>query len=712
MDIRILNRRHPRSNTLNGRMTRWFIAARGRLGVVTAAAALACFCISAYEFRADNPAIPPYTTPVLWMIAGAFALGAALFISGKREPVTMPQTIPLSPNRFHYGWTLCGILLLGFVAEVSAGGLAIKALERVSTHVQFALWAAGIAALWYGMAGAPPPRIPRYNPLHGAALGAILILALALRGIGMGDTIWQSIDEVHWADGVRMIWHEEDMFDLLQQPSGFQAVTAVYTYWNAGTVALFGRSWMGLRFVNAIIGTFAVLAMYGLGRALFDRRMALIAALVLATFPPHLQFSRISLAHITDSFIGIALIMFVVRGMRWGHRTDWAAAGVMLGLSQYFFESGRLFFPVMTILWCVGMLLFTPNARKHLRGMGIVLVIGVIMAVPVYYNLMAYNQLAAARLDHSTSLRTEWLPLLSDGLQPGDIEQMLTWALTPFAFFVSAREYSDFWGGPYALLHPLMVPLFLMGVFYCLWRLRSPLNVFPLYVVLTGLGSALMLNKWGAPRYVIVLPVLAFLIAIGIRYGLALLIPEKATFAPKQSPFRLRPGHALIGLAAAVVIFHPLYYFTHHLAVFNHRLQTSRAYPDMFDAVERAAFRYDTRSTQLIMVSYEPADVNVSLGIFDFFVADADRPNAPMILSSRVIDQPFFDALPRDRNYLFMVEPGLNDVTALIVRNFARTFPPEPSHRVLLPAKQFWAYYVPIIDPPLMDFAEAQSGAG
>jgi len=242
--------------------------------------------------------------------------------------------VQIAPPRVQWRTVLIGIGLLALEAEISAGGLQIKLLDQVSTHIQFALWFAGIAVFAYGMSGAPRLRIPRYDPRHVAALGAILVLAFAVRGFGLGTTIWQSIDEIHWMDGVRMIGWENDAFDLLKSPSGYQGVTAVYTYWNAGTVALFGNNWVGLRMINAIIGTFTVLAMYGLGNALFDRRMALIAALVMATFPPHLQFSRISLAHITDGFVGTAMIMFVVRGMKWGRRSDWVLAGVSLGLSQ------------------------------------------------------------------------------------------------------------------------------------------------------------------------------------------------------------------------------------------------------------------------------------------------------------------------------------------------------------------------------------------
>ncbi len=677
------------------------IALRQRVGAVLAVLAVLLFIWTAHEFRPGYIEGPPYTTPVIIMIAGALMLGAAIFVSGKREPITMPQDVTITPSKINWRWTLLGIALLLLDAEISGKLLKIEFLLVVSTHIQYAIWMAGLGFLAYGMAGAPRLRIPRYDARHVAALALILVLAFALRAFGLGDTVWQSIDEIHWMNGVQMIKWERDAYNLFISPSGFQGITAVYTYWNAGTVALFGTNWVGLRMVNAVIGAFTVLAMYGLGRALFDRRMALIAALVLATFPPHIHFSRISMAHITDGFVGVALIMFVVRGMRWGHRSDWVLAGITLGLSQYFFESGRLLFPVLAVAWFFGMILFTPKARQHVRGMVIVLVVAAILAVPVYYTIVVRGDTGFARMGHSSSVNVDWVPLFRDGIQEGDLEQAASWALTPFLFYVHGRENPDFWGGPYSLLHPVIVPLFLLGLFYCVWRLRSPTNMLPLYVIATGLGSSLMTEKWGSPRFIIVMPIMALLIAIGIRYGLALMIPGETFKKARQSlasmnewRIPITAGRALMGLVIAVVIFHPIYYFGEHLSVFNARLLSSRPYPDMYDAVERS-MAYDAATTQVYIISTFRADFNVARGMHDYFVW-VEHPYPLETIAASEFTQEFIAELPRDRDYLFMVEPGLNEVIADLVMAFPTLYPPEPSERDLPPNKQFWAYYAPM----------------
>ncbi len=672
---------------------------RAVVGALVAAIAVGFMVASAYVFRPDNATLPPYDLPVQLMVVGAVLLGAAIFISRKREPVTMPRNVKLMPDRANTWLVIIGIVLLALEAEISGGLFKIDALLNVSTHIQYVIWCAGVGLVAYGMAGAPRLRLPRYDWRHVAALAAIVVLAFSLRAISLDTVIWQSIDEVHWMNGVRMIGWERDQFDLLRSPSGYQGVTAVYTYWTAGTVALFGTNWIGIRMTNAIIGTLTVIAMYGLGRALFDRRMALIAALVLATFPPFLHYGRISLAHMTDAFVGVALIMFVVRGLRWGKRADWALAGVTLGLSQYFFESGRLLFPVLALAWFTLLLIFTPKARTHVRGMVITLFIALVMALPVYYDVAARGGSASARLSHSSSISSDWLPLIQDGIQPEDFSTAAGWALSPFLFYVHAREFVDFWGGNTSLLHPLVVPFFLLGVFYCVWRWRSPLHIFPLFIIAVGLGNALLSNKWGSPRYITVMPILALMIAIGIRYGLALIIPGDVfgrlrTDVPRTARLALRYG--LVGLIAAVVIFHPIYYFNEHVPVLNRRLVASRPYPDMFDAVIRASTFYDATTTQVWLISTNRADFNIARGLYGFFTV---QPTYELETIAMVdVTNEWIAALPRDRSYVFMIEPGLNELVARLSVAFPSMFPPVDSDLglALPPEKEFFAYYAPI----------------
>src|SRR5690606_27829994 len=121
---------------------------------------------------------------------------------------------------------------------------------------------------------------------------------------------------------------------------------------------ILGHNLTGLRIFSAVFGTLTVPALYLLARELFDRRTALLAALLLATFPPHIHFSRLGLNNIADPLFGVLALAFLVRGLKRGGLRDYALSGVMLGLTQYFYEGGKLLYPLLFGAWLLLALCF------------------------------------------------------------------------------------------------------------------------------------------------------------------------------------------------------------------------------------------------------------------------------------------------------------------------------------------------------------------
>ena len=115
-------------------------------------------------------------------------------------------------------------------------------------------------------------------------------------------------------------------------------------------VGLLGRNLEGLRILSVIVGTLGIPALYFLAKELFDRKTALLAALMPGRFPPHIQFSRIALNNIVDPLFGTLALAFLVRGLKYNRPLDYALSGAALGLTQYFYEGGRLLFPALILL--------------------------------------------------------------------------------------------------------------------------------------------------------------------------------------------------------------------------------------------------------------------------------------------------------------------------------------------------------------------------
>ncbi|HRF98926.1 MAG TPA: hypothetical protein PLZ51_27135, partial [Aggregatilineales bacterium] len=81
--------------------------------------------------------------------------------------------------------------------------------------------------------------------------------------------------------------------------------------------------------------------------------VAFVSAVMLATLPIHIQFSRLALNNIADPLFGTLTFYFIARGFKYPHkmRGNFAWAGAMLGLTQYFYEGGRFLYPALTLGW-------------------------------------------------------------------------------------------------------------------------------------------------------------------------------------------------------------------------------------------------------------------------------------------------------------------------------------------------------------------------
>jgi 4-amino-4-deoxy-L-arabinose transferase-like glycosyltransferase len=161
---------------------------------------------------------------------------------------------------------------------------------------------------------------------------------------------------------------------------------------------------------------------------LFDRRAGLLAALLLATYPPHIHFSRLALNNIADPLFGVLALALLAAGLRQRSRRALWLGGMALGLTAYFYEGGRLFYPLLTLLWLPALILaYRPPARLLARfGLAALLV-----AAPVYLTLAAIGDSPAYRLTESRIDSAFIAALLLAG--PGDpvIESFVQNQLVP-----------------------------------------------------------------------------------------------------------------------------------------------------------------------------------------------------------------------------------------------------------------------------------------
>jgi hypothetical protein len=654
--------------------------------------------LSGVGFRPSNPN-PDLGDAVALMLLGGGALGIAVAAEAgaKRDATAAPAALAaptesaLRPARSSWVAVMAGLTLLLVVAEINGRFFGLEFMQRVSYHLQALLFFGGIALTVWGLSGAPRITPRAFNPaqaltraqqIEWGCVAGLVLLAFVVRAVGLETTLRVSIDEGVAIPGIFHNWNPTDV-GLVAPPSAYQT-TLVYSHWQTIMVSLFGQTLTGFRITSAIVGALTVVAVYVLARALFDLPTALLAALLLATFPPHLHFSRIGLLHIADPLFGTFALAFMVRGLKHNLRRDWALAGAMLGLTHYFFEAGRLFFTPLVVGWVVLMLL-TQRRRLYPQWRGLVAMgLALLFTItPAYYTLFVREQNSAARLQES-GLSTEfWTSRLEDGLTREELEQIAHRVTFPFQVYVHQPEIAVFYGGDQALVTEPLVPLFLLGCFYLLWRSRTPAMIVILWIIATALVNALLRDSAVHARWVVGFPAIALAMAVALRSALPMLLPRG-----------LRPLAAapLALLVIVIAIGQAAYYFGPHLTLLNVQARASKPYRDALDAALRAVESLPD-NTEIVIISDPIADANVPRAFLGFMLED------PLAMTLRTftpaeMTPEFFDSLPPERNVAFFVEP--DDVRTLeTLQAHYRLSPPETSPYDIPADKVYTLFFAP-----------------
>lgn len=146
--------------------------------------------------------------------------------------------------------------------------------------------------------------------------------------------------------------------------SSYTGKEVLFFYLAGGVMRLVGESVFALRLTAACLGLLTVTAAYRVGRELLrDRRVALLAAALLAASFWHLLFSRLGFRAVSQPLLQALTAAALWRGLRLAetrsdHIQTWSAfalGGLFLGLTGYTYLAARLF-PVLLALALLPML--------------------------------------------------------------------------------------------------------------------------------------------------------------------------------------------------------------------------------------------------------------------------------------------------------------------------------------------------------------------
>lgn len=450
-----------------------------------------------------------------WLV-GLMGVGICLFLGGAR------LTMRPRPHRFllsfgwrlsHYfhlaGWQitlLCLAPLFAWLARFAAG----NSLKALSPAVALLAWAFAVICLVVGSYRwwqEIPFSLSRGEVL---GIGGLFLLAFLLRGTFLSQYP-NTLSGDEGSSGLMAVGFRKGEFNNLLSVGWFSFPSFYYWIQSWG-LHLLGQTVAGLRLTSALAGSLTVVAVYGLGRVLFNRWMGLFAAAILLASHYHIQFSRIGLNNIWDAlFLALALT-----ALWYGWKTGWRGAfilcGLAVGLGQYFYVSLRIF-PLLLLIWAGCAFL---GQRDTFRRRWPDLLLAGFIAQIVFLPLMLY--FASHLMEFNAPLQRVtvfegWLEM--EQLRLGQSASMVILNQMRDTALGITHEPLRHWynpGTPLLLAGP--AALFLLGLLWSLlvFDLRYLLLWLPLvaHVILGGLSQ----DAPASQRYVWIVPVVVLFVAL------------------------------------------------------------------------------------------------------------------------------------------------------------------------------------------------------
>lgn len=335
----------------------------------------------------------------------------------------------------------------------------------------------------------------------------------------------------------------------------------LFIYLAAGMIGLLGQSPFALRLTSAFVGLLTVAATAAAGRAIFSRRVGLLAAAVLAVTLWHVHLSRVGFRAVTLPLILALTVWQGARAVRTGRLRFWLATGALYGLSFYTYTAARFTPFALAAFGLYVLAVAGPRAfRPHARGLILAVLAAAVVLVPLATYAASYPDVVLGRPDQ-VSL---WNPAISGGDPWGLLGRQVLRTLG--MFFVQGDRiwrHNIPWRPVFA---PLLGAAFLLGVAAALSSLLSPAKgergkgkpptaagmkvkaeAFPLlWTAIMALPTILAEDAPHFLRAVGMLPILAFLPALGLEPFMAK--NKNSSFASRRLD-----GLSTIGVAVSVV---------------------------------------------------------------------------------------------------------------------------------------------------------------
>jgi 4-amino-4-deoxy-L-arabinose transferase-like glycosyltransferase len=327
------------------------------------------------------------------------------------------------------------------------------------------------------------------------------------------------------------------------------------------TNILFG--WLGvspfsLRLLPAIGGTLAVPAIYLLAKQIVNRRVALIAAVLIAFSHTQINFSRTAaVAYIHGTWLVPLELYFLLSGLE--KRRPWrvAVSGILLGIHYSVYLTAQIVTGLVLVYMLIAALMFRSQLKEILRLAPAFWAGLVIVLIPTAVHLYGHPAEFFTRLNADGTFQSGWLANTIASTGQSAVQILAGRVLHAFLSLIYYPSF-DFYGSTVPMLTLFTAAMFLLGLGLSLWRTFS-LG----YLLLNGYfwSATLAVGIFSIPPSA---DTYRMLIALPAALIMAALAMDAMLTALGMSWERWRKGYVVLlgAVLASVIIFNVwVYYF-------------------------------------------------------------------------------------------------------------------------------------------------------
>lgn len=294
---------------------------------------------------------------------------------------------------------------------------------------------------------------------------------------------------------------------------------AMYLHLINTSIQLFGINSFALRLLPAIGGTLAIPSLYLLARWMGGRRIALLAALLVAFSHTHIHFSRIvSVAYIHGTWLAPLELYLLLSGLE--KRESWrtALSGVLVAIHFSVYLTSQVIVGLVLVFMLLSAIFYRDWFKSRLAQAAAFWGGLITLILPSAYYIYTHPNEFFDRMVQNGTFQSGWLDQVVQTTGQGAAEILFGRFVHAFLALIYYPAY-DFYGSPSPVMSMITSSLFLVGLVVALMRIRNPA-----YLLLNGYfwGATFAVGVFSIPasadsyRMLMALPAAFVMASVGL----------------------------------------------------------------------------------------------------------------------------------------------------------------------------------------------------